>query len=269
LEKAGIIEAEIPKPAALLYLRNSEDWYQAKSWYGQDIPPDKDKAVEGIRGFVAHRQIGSLLIEKGLPYEIVFLDRHKINRLDQYKILLLPFPYSLSKENIGLIENAVRNGSRLLVFEKQGETDEWGEPVKEPGLAELIKKYPDRVSFFPDSLYDMDAEYQRKVVDVIRKSSPEIPLLMDADGARIEAFLLENPKENRYFLSLVNWERKTARCKLSLSLKPGDYEILLRDETGFKKVLLNGNRTSSASDLASLDLELGPGTFKVIIFRRI
>ena len=118
-----LVDAEPAKYAALLYSRNSRDWY------GKNDP---EKYVDCFLGFY------QALREEHIPFEIL-LDRHLDPKvLSAYKVLVLPNAAALSDSQINAIEGFVKNGGGLVATWESSLYYENGDRREDFGLSKVL-----------------------------------------------------------------------------------------------------------------------------------
>jgi hypothetical protein len=270
LERLGVKDARPPAKIALLSSRTSIDWWQIKAWWGEHQDLHWDRGVEGTRGWFADSTVYNILQQNGIPFDWFFLDNDQhLDKLDNYKLLIIPFAHSISKEAIEKIKEAADKGTRIILFDgKAGSADRWGEPYAEPALKELLDSEK-AVLFEEDILADGATDiFAGKVAKTIQDILGEnIPLKLETYGRWIDATLLEkNPEE--YFLFLLNWEKAgLTRVDVGLSLPEGNYEVMARDADFWYKASINGKTTLSRQDMNNFRVWMVPETVYVFYIR--
>jgi hypothetical protein len=137
LEALGVWDARPPHDIAVLSSRESWDWWQVRSYYGPLPKPTADRAIEAMRGWFADELVNDrILLKNGYPYDWYFMDNPKhLEQLEGYKVILLPFAYSVSDAAAAKVKEAARKGAKVILFGTLGETDEWGQPRATPVLS--------------------------------------------------------------------------------------------------------------------------------------
>lgn len=258
-------DAKVPRHIAVLKSRASEDWWQIRQQYGKDGNP-----MDQTRGYLYEKWLLEFLFTSGYPFEMYYLDQPKdfAADLSQYAVVLLPFPYSLSKEAFDAVRHAAEKGTKIVVFDRKGETDEWGTPYPQPLFAEMIAgskatfiaddlpavgHYPDVLSKFQASLDTMLGS--RKPIDV------------NTYGNDVEVSLLEKgPKER--FVCLINWADQPVKVDIGLrDLPDGRYEMLQRDLREVRKVKLSGKEELAPAALKKFRVGLERWEIKLLYVR--
>jgi hypothetical protein len=168
LEQWGVREARTPDVACLILSRASEDWWRTKLegmcgtgqsadvafnllYAADDINRSAPKTagsqrdrvlkLDALRGLGSKLAMESFLCESAVPYQVAFAERlDNLQDLKRFKLLVLPFCYSLSQAAFGKIQEAVDAGTALAIFGPLGPTDEFGHPHPQPLLAKLVGK---------------------------------------------------------------------------------------------------------------------------------
>jgi len=261
LDALGAYDARPPKRIALLSSRAGIDWWQIKAWWGKHDDPHWDRGMEGQRGWFADESVFNILQQNGYPFDWFFLDYpEQLKDLEQYKILIVPFAYSVSEQAAKRIKAAAANGATVLLFDgKAGPTDQWGEPHAGPILSDLVDS--GRAIVFDEDILAWGGcgRFRQKVMGAIDKALGDAhPLKLRRYGKKIDATLLEKAQDE-CFVFLLNWERAPARVDLSLSLPKGTYEVLVRDENGWHRGSIGGRGELTDGDLRAFRMQLGPG----------
>ncbi|HEY3840619.1 MAG TPA: hypothetical protein VGL72_28800 [Bryobacteraceae bacterium] len=103
------------------------------------------------------------LIEGAVPFHLIF-DQH-LEKLANYRALVLPDSECLSDAQIGLIENYVKGGGSLVAIGSAGMYDQWRRLRVKPGLAALVDHQPGARAYEEHVEHHADqGEPQRKQV---------------------------------------------------------------------------------------------------------
>ena len=278
LEQWGVGEAKTPDVACLIESRASEDWWRTKLegmcgeavggdvafnllYAGDDINKSMDKAegsdrdrmlkLDALRGVGSKLAMESLLCENGVPYQVAFADRiDNLQNLKRFKLLIMPFCYSLSQEAFAKISEAVEAGTTLVVFGPMAPTDEFGNPYPEPLLKSLIGK--PNVVYVADNLAAVGnsavkrAEYTQLLAPILEPCG----YAFDAKGQPVECIVRCLPKQEGFIVYLGNWNTtKDELDKLVISLPFEDAKY---------KAEVYSSATKTLNDL---DLAGKPGAF--------
>ena len=264
LEALGVWDARPPHDIAVLSSRESWDWWQVRSYYGPLPKPTADRAIEAMRGWFADELVNDrILIKNGYPYDWYFADNPKhLEQLDGYKVILLPFAYSISDAAAAKIKEAARKGAKVILFGTLGETDEWGQPRATPALPlvptlRVGTSQPDapastgifrdlvdsgQATLLSEDLLEAgsDDRFQAKALALIDGAlGDKHPFKMNRYGKHIDATLLAKGERER-FVFLINWEEKPATVDLSVGVPEGNYRVLMRDDLQWHKVTVGG-----------------------------
>lgn len=278
LEQWGVREAKTPDVACLIESRASEDWWKTKLegmcgaaesgdvafnllYAGDDINKaapkkagnerDRMLKLDALRGVGSKLAMESFLCESAVPYQVAFADRlDLLQDLKRFKLLVMPFCYSLSKEAFGKIKEAVDAGTTLAIFGPLAPTDEFGNPHAEPLLQQLIGK--PNVIHVNDNLAAVGnsavkrAEYAKLLEPVLKP----LGYAFDAGGLPVECIVRSLPKQQGFLVYLGNWStRKGAPAKpfIALPLEDAKYKAEAY--------------SSATKTLNDLDLAGKPGAF--------
>ncbi len=255
-------KAHTPKDTAVLRSRASEDWWQLKVLYGKW---DGNKA-ENSKGFSYYKWIASQLMRNAYAFETYFMDHPEAYKnITQFKTVILPFPYSMSKEALNIIENAVNSGTEVIVLGAKGETDELGRAYSEPLLSGLIKA--GKITYFDaDILKDAHfPELENRFKKLLnRKLGERRTLFLERYGKDIQVGCLEkNPYEK--LVVLINWSDSDTFADIGVRMpEDRNYRILRRDLEKVNEMALNGKNILSASDLKKIRVSMKSGEAKIL-----
>lgn len=289
LENWGITKSYSPKEVCLLISRAGEDWWRVKI---QGMMKDTNKkgfmllysnreevakleksdkerllAFEQFRGAYSNVSMEGLLIENAIPFSTKYTDRlDTLDDLNQFKLMILPFGYSMSKASFTKIKVAVDKGTKLLIFNQLAPTDEIGNKYKEPLLKQLIGHK--NVVFIDENLA---AEGMR--IKIRMKNIAEIKKLLGNDGYyfnnndKMVEYIVREITPKSYILYVANWDKnKEASPIIGLPLPKGKYKLTvcssLKEE--LNKGMINGKASVSAEGLKKFNIKLAPGELKLI-----
>lgn len=287
LEQWGVADAKTPDVACLLISRASEDWWRTKLegmcgaaesgdvafnllYAGDDINKAAPKAagserdrvlkLDALRGVGSKLAMESLLCERAVPYRAAFADRlDNLQELKRFKLLIMPFCYSLSKEAFDKVKEAVDAGVTLAIFGPLAPVDEFGNPYPEPLLQALIGK--PNVIHIPDNLAAVGnsavkrAEYAKRLAPVL----DPLGYAFEAGGLPVECIVRNLPDRKGYLVYLGNWDGKRAARPV----------IVLPSLTGKPKIEVYSSASQSLSDASATDgkgmaVDLAPAEVKLI-----
>jgi hypothetical protein len=242
LEALGAWEARPAHDIAVLSSRAAWDWWQVKAYYGALQGPGEDRAIHAMRGWYTDQLINEkLLIRNGYSYDWYFLDSPShLQQLDGYKVLLLPFAYSVSDAAVKAIRGAATKGAKVILVNMLGETDEWGQSRSTPAFKDLVQG--GQAVLLTEDAMDSGADdrFAQKVLGLIDAAlGDKQAFKAQLYGKRIDATLLANGAKGK-FVFLINWEEKPATVDLSLDVPEGNYRLLMRDDEQWNRVALGG-----------------------------
>jgi hypothetical protein len=201
-----------------------------------------DRAIEAMRGWFADEWVNDrLLLRNGYSYDWYFADNPAhLEQLAGYKLLLLPFAYSLSDAAAAKVKEAAAKGTKVVLFGTLGETDEWGVRRKAPALKDLADS--GQAVVIPDDILESagDDAFMAKLLALIDTTlGDKAACKVNRYGKRVDAALLAKGDWER-FLFLINWEETPATVDLSLAVPDAAYTVMMRDETQWHRVTLGG-----------------------------
>ena len=253
--------ARPPQKIAVLKSRASEDWWYLKVACG---PPGSE--IERSRGFLAEKSVLEVLLANGYPFEMYYLDHPEdLNEISQFKLILIPFAYSISHAAMTQLTKAAKSGAKLLVFERAGETDELGRPYPQPllGKSKTVELLHEDLT---DHGYDPQC-HRRICARLDRILGRDKPLYLNRYGHDIEATCLDKPNGDRLLL-VTNWTKKAVTIDIGADMPPAKYEILRRDLTRVTQLTVNGKRILSHTDVRKLRLDLPPGEANILLIQQ-
>jgi len=197
-------------------------------------------------------------------------------RLGDYKLLIIPFPYSVSQAAAQALKAALAAGSKMLIAQQRGEVNEYGVPYPTPILQDLIEKgtKDGNVVFLDRNLVEWEVapafvEDLGGIVDGLL--GPNKPLRLNRFGHRVEAHLLEKPsaageEPRERFLTLINWG-DAAEVEVGLNLPKGSYQILTlsSDNPALEaEGRIDGRPDITEADLAQFAVPLGKNEVRTL-----
>ncbi|HJN16720.1 MAG TPA: hypothetical protein QGH10_14540, partial [Armatimonadota bacterium] len=196
---------EVPGEVLVCYSRRSEDTWDRMA---------RAEEVEGSkRGFKAHRNVIYALLRRGIPFRMTFLEHPDPARLDEAKVLLVPFAYALNEDEVALLEEQAGAGKTVIVMSEVptglderdgviflGEDSATGllEPFAPKGERGVKVALPPLEA---DHVAALEAEIDQALE---RKSS----LFAEPVAEDVEVTLLESPSAR--VLLAVNWETESS-----------------------------------------------------------
>jgi len=223
LETMGVFKAQPPRKIALLVSRASEDWWDQTNgtyWLGWN-PVAK-------QGFWTSRLMNDLLLDYGYPFETYYLDQlDTMPALDEYALLILPFPYALSREAAERVQQAAAKGTRVLIAQRRGEVDQYGTPYEQPILQPLIARGQENgnVVFLDRNLVETETgrAFIPEMMQLIdRMLGKDKPLSIERFSHPVECYLRTNARES--FVTLIDGG-DGADVLLGIPCAPGHYRM--------------------------------------------
>lgn len=255
-------EATLPKQILVLKSRASEDWWQLRQRYNS-----KGNLMDQTRGYIYEKWLLEFLLNNGYQFQIRYMDYPEDyeKELTNYDLLILPFPYSISKGAFKAISKATDNGTKLLIFDKQGETDEWGKEYKNPILSNLIKS--GKATFISEDVPTV-GHYRtflsKMKNDIDQLLGQEKLLTFNSYGNDVEVACLEKGA-NEKIICLINWTDRPLSVDLGLLLPENSkYEMLQRDLSEVRKITLKDKEIFTAKDLKLFQVPLKKWEIKLL-----
>lgn len=264
-------DAHVPRDIAVLRSRASEDWWQLRVRAGKY----DGKRDDEIMGYVWDKWVEEFLLTRGYPYELYYLDHPEdFARLSDFKLVILPFPYALSKEAYDVISEAVARGTQVIVFKRKGEVDELGAEYIDPLFARMIDE--GKIHFIEDDVADLGhfAWFNAKVENMIDGLlGPRKRHHVDVNGYDVQVGWLEK-ETGEVFVFLVNWDDREARVNLGITFPDGGqghgrspatgFRVLRRDLNRIHEMLLNGSRSPERNELRNFSVRLDKGESQIL-----
>jgi len=248
-------------PIAFLVSRASE------AWWPMDCKNGSSESKQSSRAWAVSEIAYNFLMKNGYTFDVYYLDQvDDLNVLENYPLIILPFPYSIPKMALPKLNKAFDSGSNFLVFERKGEVDENGKKYKQALLTEFLKKgeKDGRINFISEDLLSL--ETKRSFIPAMTSTVDKLlgkhkDLELKRYGNKIEAILSEISPEEKY-LSIINWENKTADIEVGLNNLPqGEYKILTLSSDKpkeFREGLIAGKKNFTAGELKKIYIKLNP-----------
>jgi|GEM_PF-2517473 len=260
----GAKDAQVPGRIVVLKSRASEDWWQVRQRYNPAGNP-----LDQTRGFLYEKWLMEFLLSRGYPFRTYYLDQPKDFTQDIAKanLIILPFAYSVSDEAVAAIENAVQHGAKLLLFDRQGETDEMGDLRRQPAFTGLVTS--GKAVFIGDDMtaigqYPATQDKTRALVDRLLGNNK--PIYFQPYGNDVEFACLERGDREK-FLLLNNYTDRNVTVDAGVNMPAGQYQVMQRDLTEVRQAILRGRDAVTAADLAKFRVSLAPWEVKVLYIR--
>ena len=308
LEAWGLSESRSAAETCVLISRASEDWWQVSADSqaldyinskdsGLLYMDPKDLAVvwsktrktfkpdarvrhlqyERFRGMYSTQYVENLLKRNGVQYDIRYSERPEtLGILSRYKLVVLPFSYSMSTATFAALKKAVAAGTKLLIYSQLAPTDEYGEKHREPLLKGLLG-HENVTHAEADLMWDWSSRSAReKSLELVRKllSSDHY---FNPNGANVR-YWARKVADGDFILYLGNLEReRSAQPVLGLPLPQGNYnlEVCMPEECDCDPAGIAtyegqiGRRTAvPAGNLKRFTVPLSPGEVKLLHVER-
>ncbi|HAH88149.1 MAG TPA: hypothetical protein DCL60_12355, partial [Armatimonadetes bacterium] len=295
LDAVGNSSLKVPKKIALIYSRASEDWWQLKIGaekgidtktamtlldlpealknVGKELRKDCNEeaykgaarmSVEMLRGFVQNKILMEMLIREGYPFDLYYQEQLQSSKeLADYKLVILPFSYAMSEKAAKILDELAKKGTKILIYNKLGDVDEYGIPYPKPIMEKLATA--GNVTVVTDDITRCfgDAGYiknTKTMLDSLLGNNK--PLLFNRFGHEVEAGVLER-SETAKFLLLNNWSKEVSEVEAGIIMPVGYYHALEYNGEIMKKVRISGNELLKETDVKNIRVHLEPGETKV------
>lgn len=250
LEGLGLKKAKVPKDIAFIYSRAGTDWWELAETTKEREKSGKKHSYpnSAMAGYAHHDAAMKILFKNGCPFDLFYLDQPTtLKNAANYKVMVIPFAYSISKKAFNVIKNAYKNGTKLLIIGKKGETDEIGNKYPKPLLEQLIGK-PGVKYLDIDLLKNGNAPETRKniLATIARLLGSNKHFFVNTHNKDVEVGLLINGKT--WFIPVVNWHNKTVKIDIGLKLAAGKYKLV--------RYGLNGVSQAETKILSTKELEI-------------
>ena len=304
LETWGLLGSASAAETCVLISRASEDWWQVTAdseildyINSQDSDllymDPKDLAVvwsktrktfkpdarvrhyqyERFRGMYSTQYVENLLKRNGVQFDIRYSERPEtLGNLSRYKLMVLPFSYSMSKATFAALEKAVAAGTKLLIYGQLAPTDEYGENHPEPLLKALLG-HANVTHVETDLMWDWSSRSVRQAnVELVRKLLAS-EHYFNPNAAKVR-YWARQAADGDFILYLGNLERdRSAQPVLGLPLPAGNYAMTVcvpgKCDCGPAGIATYEGRVGNravipAGNLKRFTIALAPGELKLI-----
>lgn len=295
LQTWGVYKGDTPTDTCLLLSRASEDWWEIaiKGVIGrfelgangsslvdrvdqtnlasilESNNSDSKLKIERFRGHYANKCMEGLLLQYGVQYKLQYTDM-KLNNLSKYKLLILPFSYSLSISSFKKIKEAVNKGVKLFIVDMLGQCNEYGIKYSKPLLQELLKSPNVKYLNMDLATYGMDRLERQKLMNIVEEMLPVSRIKFNNYGKRVEFLINEISKSNK-IIFIANWEKTDiATVNISIPMPSGKYKLTICDSlSGYlQEGTINSKKLISGEILKSFCISLKPGQVKLIHIKK-
>jgi hypothetical protein len=263
LEPLGLKQAKVPCDIALLHSRAGTDWWELREKAKTEM---KTYPLQAMAGHAHLDAVMHDFFTTGRPFDLFYLDQPEtLRKALEYKLLVLPFAYSVSREAASLLEEANAKGCRILLVKHLGETDEYGDAYPEPVLGGL-KKLPGILHL------DLDLLEKGNSLSLRQKLSEAADTLLGDSksftatsyGRDLEIGALVHP-DGTWFIPMVNWSAQDAIVDIGVKCEPGMYQILRYCLQGTSEAA----GTLSADELKKIRLKLNGYETAIVVIKQI
>lgn len=274
--------AQIPKDVMVLRSRASEDWWQLKNMFAESpAAADSDKwwligngdskpagAIQ-TQGLTQYWWLMTQLNEIAIPHEVYYQDQPKgyADVIDKFKVIILPFPYSVSEEEFALLKKASDAGAKIIAFGGcgMGQVNGIGTAYKKPMLEDMVKS--GKITMFDIDVVGKpnSSKLRSNFKDTLLKQlgdnrSLTLTRMLDMD---VQANVLEVSPTEKLVL-LVNWSERDTAVDLGLKMPPGTYKMISRNLDNVTEAKIGGKEQFSEKDLAAFRVNLVKEEAKIL-----
>ena len=250
-------EATIPKDVLVLRSRTSEDWWAIRNYQKFDVPRYL-RDTRRIDGYKSYEWVTCRLVENGVPFEVYLLHRPETwaTRAKDYRVVILPFSYSISDAAVKALREAVASGTKVIVVGNglMGSTDDMGEPRAVNAFDGLCAS---RFSLDPtleSNTIDKAMKFRKVVWSALGEPGPSVKLQRQPKED-VQVYALERSPTEK-FLMVANWSEHETTANVGLSLPSGRYTVEVCDGTGVWPGTIGGEKSPSNNDLGSFAVKL-------------
>ena len=269
LEPIGLKHASAPKDIAFLYSRAGIDWWELKEKAKSNF---KVYPNSSMSGYAHNDAVMKMLFSNGRPFDLYYLDQPStLKEILKYKVVVIPFAYSISKEAHELLRNAQKHGVRILIVNHLGETDEFGTAYPEPLMKDLINmpgvKYMGKDLLVQGTDPKVQSEFLTELDTLLGKDKS---FFVSTYGKDVEIGLLKH-ENGTYFIPIVNWHNQETIVDLGLKCPEGNFELLRYNLNGISKCHIEGNNKNiySRSDLRNFRIKLPKHDTMILVVKPI
>jgi len=302
LEQWGLCESKSAAETCVIISRASEDWWQVSAdtkildyinskdsnllfmdpkdlavvWSKtrKTFTPDarvRHYQYERFRGMYSNQYIEQLLKPNGIQYDVRYSERPEtLKEIGRYKLLILPFSYSMPKATFEAIRVAVEAGTKLLIYDLLAPTDEYGQNHPEPLLTSLVG-HKNVTHVESDLMKDWSSRTVKGENLVLIRRLLNSANSFNPNGADVR-YWARKLSDKEYLLYLGNMERLiSAQPLVGLPLPQGDYSVMVcssqegtRENIALHSGLVGGKAAVGAGSLLSFNIGLSPGEIKLL-----
>ena len=247
--------AEVPKDVLVLRSRVAEDWWALRRGYGKKF------ASEGARkasnwGHHLFFWTAARLAECAMPFEIYQLQRVEAWKdiAANYKVIVLPFSYSVSDAEIAALKAAAARGVKIVVVggAEAGMADGLGEMRKRNAFAGLPVSRFEIASPDVPSTKALAAQFAKFMRGLVGSPSLSLEKLANHD---VQAFML-SVSEREKLLMVANWSERNMWANLSVALPRGSYALEVCDGECVREGMIGEKKTFGPEDAHDIRLDL-------------
>lgn len=258
INQLGFSNPQNSKDVAILYSRASEDWWRLKN---------QKNVNKSVQAHIYQNSVLEVMFREGVDFDLFYLDNNKVlNNLEDYKIVIIPFPYSITKNSIIKIKYHLEKGINIVVFNSRGEVDELGIEYPEPRLAFLNESQFKNISIDYTTYIDFKNEIFKVLDSTLDKP---YSLVNNRNGHDIECNILRHQSNNDIMLICINWDIKSYPLALSLKLPYNNYKIDKITLDGVVPLVINGNSKISSTELENFNIQVSSKEFFILHINNI
>jgi len=241
-----------------IYAKPSGWAYYAIVYFYRYVPKGEDYPLEEIRGYVSEEAILELLLKNGYPFQYQISDfGNDVSNLTDYKVIIIPFPYYIDPTTLAKLEEAVNNGTRLIILGKPGNGSTIRSTVSS-AFNNLITNSNVTV-LTDDILHGITPEFEESFLGSLDNALLEDkPTYLNRYGQDIELSSLEKTDTEK-FLFVTNWENHSVTVDVGINMPEGNYHMLQRDLNETRNISISGKYSLTKQDLAKFRINMDAG----------
>ncbi|MFQ5469474.1 MAG: hypothetical protein ACE5EH_04115 [Gammaproteobacteria bacterium] len=257
LDKLMLREYETPQTVALLYSRASDDWWQLSN------PHDP---IEASKAIVTQNAVMEVLFRNGIPFDLYYLDQPSmLNNLGDYDLIILPFPYAISRESFEKIKYAKSIGSKIISLNRKGEVDQAGMAYEKPLFSNI-----DYIEHLEIVLKNENYEsFSQKIMQVLNSMDLDYPMKLNTYSQDVECSIRSNYKNNNKLLFCQNWEQKAVEFSVSVNLLLGKYSLSVVTLEHASPATIDDKAILTNKDFEKFQLSLAEGEAKILFIESL
>ena len=256
LSSWGGKNAEIPKDVLVLRSRTSEDWWAFRYRYKSNEECHISSHRYTSWGHKLFFWTSARLAEAGIPFEV-----YQLQRVDawkdiakKYKVIILPFAYSISDDEHKALSEAIKAGVKVVVLggDEAGSVDGIGEKRQVNAFENLVIERFEIANPYVQSTLGLANNFYNLLNKILPKPSLRLNKSICDD---VQAYMLSVSNKEK-ILTLANWSERDTTVNLSVALPKGTYRLEVCSGDKVHKGLVNGREIFTSEEATALQFNL-------------